>query len=117
MNQEATVTTATLVGQDLSRYCPTTNWYYCGDQNGGVFLLVTIPRFDVGPSIEAVTGISLPISMAHLPTHADVFLSDVDANVLDADGDPDNGMTPLVRVENCDNFAAALAAAGYTLVP
>ncbi len=109
--------TATLVGQDLSRYCPTTNWYYCGDDADGIFLLVTIAQYDVPASIETLTGISLPINVVQLPAHADVFLSDVDANVLDADGDLANGMTPLVRVEDCDDFATALAAAGYTLVP
>ncbi|OBJ41316.1 hypothetical protein A5630_23020 [Mycolicibacterium mucogenicum] len=107
--------TATLVGQGLSRYCPTTNHYYCGDREDGVFLLVTIPRFDVGGSIEARTGLALPIKEAHLPTHADVFLSDADANVLDADGDPANGMTPLLRVPDCESFEQALAAAGHTL--
>ncbi|MCT7372680.1 DUF7572 family protein [Mycolicibacterium llatzerense] len=111
------MTTATLVGQDLSRYCPTTNWYYCGDGPDGIFLLVTIARYDVPASIEALTGISIPISIVQLPTYADVFLADVDANVLDADGDPANGMTPLIRVPDCDDFATALAAAGYELAP
>lgn len=111
------MTAATLVGHDLSRYCPTTNHYYCGDGPDGIFLLVTIARYDVAASIEAVTGFSVPISAVNLPTHADVFLSDADANVLDADGDPANGMTPLVRVPDCNDFAAALAAAGYTLDP
>lgn len=87
------------------------------DDADGIFLLVTIAQYDVPASIETLTGISLPINVVQLPAHADVFLSDVDANVLDADGDPANGMTPLVRVENCDDFATALAAAGYTLVP
>lgn len=109
------MTTATLVGQGLSRYCPTTNHYYCGDGPDGIFLLVTIARYDVPGSIETLTGIKLPINVVQLPTHADVFLSDADANVLDADGDPANGMTPLVRVPDCDDFATALAAAGYEL--
>lgn len=107
--------TATLVGHGLSQFCPTTNHYFCGDGPDGVFLLVTIARYDVPASIEACTGIRLPVSSVNFPTHADVFLSDADANVLDADGDPANGMTPLLRVPDCNDFAAALAEAGYQL--
>lgn len=108
------MTKAILVGQDLSKFCPTTNHYYCED---GTFLLVTIPRFDIEASIEAKTGFRLPISKVHLPTHAEVFLSDAAANAVDADNNPLNDLTPLVRVEDCDSFAEALAAAGYELEP
>jgi hypothetical protein len=55
------------------------------------------------------------VSSVNFPTHADVFLSDADANVLDADGDPANGMTPLRRVPDCDDFATALRTVGYVL--
>lgn len=104
--------TATLVAENLSQFCPTTNFYSTDD---GRHLLVTVPRFDIPASVEAVTGIALPISMSHLPTHADVFLADENAVVVDADGDPTNGMTALLRVEDCDTFEAALTAAGFEI--
>ena len=104
--------TATLVAEQLPQFCPTTNFYSTDD---GKYLLVTVPRFDVPASIEAVTGLMLPISLSHLPTHADVFLADENAVVVDADGDPTNGMTALLRVEDCDTFEDALSAAGYEL--
>lgn len=102
----------TLVSERLPQFCPTTNFYAVDD---GTYLLVTVPRFDVPGSIEASTGIMLPISVNHIPTHADVFLADENAVVLDADGDPANGLTPIARVEDCDTFEAALSAAGYQL--
>lgn len=104
--------TATLVAERLSQFCPTTNFYSTDD---GKYLLVTVPRLDVPSTIETLTGLTLPISLSHLPTHADVFLADENAVVLDADGDPANGMTPLLRVEDCDNFEAALTAAGFEI--
>ena len=104
--------TVTLVAENLSQFCPTTNFYSTDD---GKYLLVTVPRFDVPATLEAVTGLVLPISLSHLPTHADVFLADENAVVIDADGDPTNGMTALLRVEDCDTFEAALSAAGYQL--
>lgn len=104
--------TATVVQERVSHFCPTTNFYATSD---GRHLLVTVPRFDVARSVEAATGLTIPISVSHLPTHADVFLADENAVVLDADGDPANGLTPIARVEDCDTFEAALSAAGYTL--
>jgi len=103
--------TATLVAENLSQFCPTTNLYSCAD---GRHLLVTVPRFDIPAAIESF-GMSLPISVTHIPTHADVFLADANAVVLDADDNPANGLTPLVRVPDCDDFAQALAEAGYQL--
>ncbi|MUL47616.1 hypothetical protein FZI85_25215 [Mycobacterium sp. CBMA293] len=105
--------TATLVSERLSNFCPTTNHYACDD---GTFLVVTVPRFDVSAAIEARTGIRIPVNTSQLPTHTDVFLADADAVPIDADGDPADGMTPLIRVDDCDDFAEALAAAGYELV-
>lgn len=102
-----------LVAENLSWFCPTTNHYVCED---GTYLLVTVPRFDVAAMIEAKTGLRIPISLSHIPTQAYVFLADENAVVLDADGDPANGLTPIVRVEDCETFEAALSAAGFTLM-
>ncbi|GAS94440.1 Gp21 [Mycolicibacterium canariasense] len=104
--------TATLVGEQLSQFCPVTNHYECSD---GKHLLVTIPRLDAS-TVQEMLGVRVPIVKMHLPDKADVFLADADAVVLDADGDPANGMTPLVSVPGCESFADALAAAGYELV-
>lgn len=103
--------TATLVAGNLSQFCPVTNHYQCSD---GRYLLVTIPKMDVPETINYFFGVRVPITEVHLPSGADVFLSDADANVLDADGDPANGMTALATF-SVETHAAALAALGYEL--
>ncbi|SCX06042.1 hypothetical protein [Mycolicibacterium fluoranthenivorans] len=103
--------TATLVTENVSHFCPVTNFYECSD---GRYLLVTIPRLSAD-MVHNMLGVRVPIVQMHLPDAADVFWADADAVVLDADGDPSNGMTPLVSVPGCEVFAEALAAAGYTL--
>lgn len=103
--------TATLVTENVSQFCPLTNLYECSD---GTYVLVTIPRLSAD-MVLTMLGVRVPIVQLHLPDVADVFLADADAVVLDADGDPSNGMTPLVSVTGCEDFAEALAAAGYTL--
>lgn len=107
---------ATLVGQALPQFCPTTNHYYCGDGPDGIFLLVTIPCLDSVGTIAEITGFDLPVREAHIPKRADVFLADADAVPIDADGDESNDLTPLLSVDGCDDFTEALAAAGYELV-
>ncbi len=103
--------TAVLVGFNLPQFCPVTNHYQCSD---GRWLLVTIPSMDVPETVNYFLGVRMPVAEVQLPSGADVFLSDELANVLDADGDPANGMTPLGTF-NVDNHAAALAALGYEL--
>lgn len=104
--------TAVLKQKNLTQFCPITNLYECSD---GIHLLVTVfESFDVGEAIAATTGLTIPIARTHMPTGAEVFLSDEDAAVLDADGDPANGMTPLARFPD-GGFASALAALGYEL--
>lgn len=103
--------TATLVAENVSQFCPVTNHYKCSD---GTYLLVTIPRLSADMVLDML-GVRVPIVALHLPNVADVFLADEDAVVLDADGDPSNGMTPLVSVPGCEVFAEALATSGYTL--
>lgn len=104
--------TATLVAEALPQYCPTTNLYACSD---GRHLLITIATLDVAGTLNATLGIIVRISESHLPTGADVFLSDESATVLDADGDPSNGMTPIAHLADCDDFASALESLGYTV--
>lgn len=100
--------TATLVAENLSHFCPVTNHYQCSD---GRYLLVTYPRMDTAATLSNF-GVRIPISEVQLPSGVDVFLSDELANVLDADGDPANGMTPIGTF-SVETHAEALAALGY----
>lgn len=100
--------TATRVAAALPQFCPTTNHYRCSD---GRWLLVTDPQMDTEGTLSAF-GIHVPISKVQLPVEVDVFLSDDAQNVLDADGDPSNGMTPLGSFA-VRGHAAALAELGY----
>ncbi|AJA43321.1 minor tail protein [Mycobacterium phage Sbash] len=104
--------TATLVAEGLCQFCPVTNLYRCSD---GKHLLVTIPCLDSLGTLEAALGVKIPRATAHAPTTADVFLADENAVVLDADGDPANGMTALAKIEGCRSFEQALAHCGYEL--
>lgn len=116
--------TATLVAENLSQFCPVTNHYACSD---GRYLLVTYPRLDVLGTLASLDGMSevlravglaeVPIHVAHQPANTEVFLADENAVVLDADGDPANGMTPLLRCDGPVPVEHALAQLGYTLVP
>jgi len=106
--------TAVLVAEGLSRFCPVTNLYACSD---GRHVLVTVKSpIDVAGSVEDLLGLTIPISRSHAPKGTEVFLSDARGRVLDADGDPANGMTPLAKLDNGTSFEAALAAVGYELV-
>ena len=114
--------TATLVGENLSQFCPVTNHYRCSDER---YLLVTYPRLDVLADIagealaQALKVLGLaegPQSLSHQPRNTEVFLADENAVVLDADGDPANGMTPLLVCDGAVPVADALAQLGYTLV-
>lgn len=101
---------AILVAENLPNFCPITNHYMCDD---GKYLLVTIPALDSVGSLE-LFGVRVPIAKSHMPTATDVFLADENAVVLDADGDPANGLTPLASFE-VQSHEEALALLGYTL--
>lgn len=114
--------TATLVGENLVQFCPVTNHYRCSD---GRYLLVTYPRLDVladmagealAEALKILCVAEGPQSLSHQPRNTEVFLADENAVVLDADGDPANGMTPLLRCAGALPIADALAQLGYTLV-
>ena len=113
---------ATLVQENLSHFCPVTNFYATSD---GKHLLVTYPRLDVLGTLAGLSGMSetlraigladVPIRRSHIGLRTEVFLADENAVVLDADGNPANGMTPLLRCESAIPSADALAQLGYTL--
>lgn len=104
--------TATLVAEALPQFCPTTNHYECSD---GIYLLVSIPSFDPLAALENALGIKLAVAVSQLPAQADVFLADAVAAVLDANGDPADGLTPLLTIPDCQSFETALAVTGYVV--
>ena len=69
------------------------------------------------PETLSALGVSVtPLSIKQIhdmPT--EVFLADEHATVLDADDNPANGMTPLLRCDGPTPIADALASLGYTL--
>jgi hypothetical protein len=103
--------TATYLG-DISWLCPTTKHFRCDD---GRHLLITV-KGNIPPAPELVnltTGLSVPIAVSQIPKGTEVFLADENAVVLDADGEPANGLTPLAQFEDGTSFEAALAQLGY----
>lgn len=107
--------TATLVGENLRQFCPTTNHYRCADGERVWYLLITIPSLDSVGIINEILGTVLPVAESHLVEHADVFLADENAVVVDADSNPANGMTALAHVPGCQTHAEVLAELGYEL--
>ncbi|AUV60807.1 minor tail protein [Mycobacterium phage Rem711] len=102
--------TATLIAEALPQFCPTTNHYRCSD---GKYLLITVPTLDPIGTLAETLGIVVPVAKSHLPTTVDVFLADERATVLDADGDPANGMTPLATFPAGASHEEVLALMGY----
>ncbi|WP_419538940.1 DUF7572 family protein [Mycobacteroides abscessus] len=100
--------TAELISEFLPQFCPKTNLYRCTDGDTTWYLLITVASAE---SLGNLLGI--PVNMLHLPQTVDVFLSDENAVVLDADSNPANGLTALCRIDGCSSHEAALSAMGY----
>ena len=83
----------TLVAESLPQFINTTNCYQLGDQ----FVLVSVPDVDAIAKL-AIPGVPSLVSVASPPMPTEVFLCDENAQPIDADGDPTNGLTPLVRL-------------------
>ncbi|SKH54699.1 Uncharacterised protein [Mycobacteroides abscessus subsp. massiliense] len=107
--------TATLVGENLRQFCPITHHYRCTDGERVWYLLITIPSLDSVGMINKILGTTLPAAQSHLVRHSEVFLADENAVVIDADGNPANGMTALAKVPSCETHADALTELGYDL--
>lgn len=118
---ETSTKTATLVGLALGHYCPVTNFYKTSDDT---YLLVTVNQLDAVGTLEEM-GVDLTeagIPTAHLrkshirsqPTY--VLLADAETRVIDADGNHENGMTPLATYPPGTGFGEALAQLGYELI-
>ena len=104
--------TATLVGEALSQYAPRTDHYACSD---GTYLLVHMWAEVPPPDLVDANGAPVVLLPSHEPRNTEVFLADENAVVLDADGNPANGMTPLLRCDGPVPAAEALAQLGYAL--
>lgn len=101
---------------DMPWHPPTTKLYRLADGSHLAVLVV-----DAGAVIMGV-----PMSLSHIHAEVSVFHSDENGALLDADGDPLNGLTPYASTDpECDvvvrldsavtTHAEALAALGYTL--
>ena len=112
---------ATLVAEALPYMPPTTNHYRTDD---GYLLVLVVDVPDLN-SILTSMGMQVPVSRSHLKPDVSVFLSDERGQVIDYDGDPANGMTPILStdsksfamtiVPDLHTHADALAALGYEL--
>ncbi|MEU9805017.1 hypothetical protein [Mycobacterium sp. NPDC050853] len=107
--------TATLVVENLRQFCPITNHYKCTDGERVWYVLVTVQSLDSAGTLNEILGLDLPVAKSHLAQHADVFLADENAVVIDADGNPANGMTALATIPSCDTHSGVLAELGYEL--
>lgn len=97
-----------LLAENLPQYLPTTNLYRLDD---GQHILVTKGQGDVPvpPQLGALLG-GVPIGET-LPMPTEVFLCDENARLIDADGDPTNGMTALLRLAGGTTFDDAVRVA------
>ena len=106
-----------LIRENLAQFAPITNHYRLED---GRHVLITTPHeAGLDRALEQVE-VAIPLgllpalkvaSSVRMPT--EIFLADADAVPIDADGDPCNGLTPLLRCEPGTTHAQALAALGH----
>lgn len=106
-----------LISENLAQFAPITNFYRLED---GRHVLITVPHeAGLDRAMEQVEA-AIPLGMlpalkvassVRMPT--EIFLADADAVPIDADGDPTNGLTPLLRCEPGTTHAQALAALGH----
>ena len=90
----------------LSQFAPTTHHYRLDD---GRCVLVTVPDDDM-PVPEGVLPIVSGIKVSKTePAPTEVFLADDRGTPIDADGDPANGLTPLLRCAPGTTHEQALA--------
>lgn len=101
-----------LIAEALPQFAPTTNLYQLDD---GRHVLVTVPA-DTMPVPEGVLPIVSGIKVAKTePGPTEVFLADEHGVPIDADGDPTNGLTPLMRLPAGTPHDVAVKAVGYDL--
>lgn len=81
---------AKLIQEDVPNFHPGTNLYQCGDRH----YLVTATSFSDHVRLGQQWGI--PISLSHVKPTVEVFLSDSEGVPIDYDGNPANGLTPVL---------------------
>lgn len=112
--------TATLLHSGVPWMPPITN-LYVGEDGKYLLVLVTSPNHlrsvldDMSPGVQ--------IARSHIPVEVSVFLADGNGAVVDYDGTPSNGLTPIVSsnprshagmaVPDLMGYADALAVLGY----
>lgn len=114
--------TVELVHAEMSWHPPVSNLYRCADGSHLMVLVVSVPDYQA--LVNAVSAV--PISVSHIAPEVSIFYADKHGALLDADGDPLNGLTPYASTDpECDvvvrldpavaTHADALEALGYTL--
>lgn len=100
--------TAELLVENICRFRATTNLYRGSD---GRYLLVTVPDPHLEPPDFSGFGSFI---LSDDPEPVAVFLSTEDGVVIDADGSPSNGMTPIeLFYDGVSTHAEALERLGY----
>lgn len=101
-----------LIESALPQFAPTTNHYLL---DGGQHILITRAD-DIQPVPEGLVQFVAGIRVDEvIPPQVEVFLCDENAQPIDADGDPTNGLTPLLRLDPDTSFNDACAAADEEL--
>ncbi len=99
---------AELIAEALVQFAPTSNLYRLG---GGQYVVITRPD-PVQPVPEALAALIGAVKIGHVESSpTEVFLCDEDARLIDADGDPTNGMTALLSLPAGTGFDEAVMAA------
>ena len=96
----------TLVREAMSRYAPTTNLYLLDD---GRHVLITVPEQHMPVPRDLAVVIDRIRVDDYEAGPTVVYLADERGRVVDADGDPANGMTPLHVLDPGTDFEQALA--------
>ena len=103
---------AELLARALPQYAPTTNLYRLDDWR---HILVTRAAevLPVPPGLAAILG-AVKVDKTD-PAPVEVFLCDAYSGLIDADGDPTNGMTALLQLDPGTSFDEAVEAAKEAL--
>ena len=97
-----------LLAEGLPQFAPCTNLYRL---DTGHHILVTrvSGEVPVPPAVLPVLGV-IEVGVTE-PMPTEVFLCDENARLIDADGDPTNGMTALLRLAGGTTFDDAVRVA------
>lgn len=72
--------------RDLPEHPPRTKLYQ--DEEGNFFAIMVVNPF-------AMQDVGIPLSLSHVHPESGAFHADKDGTLIDADGDPLNGLTPF----------------------